>query len=333
MKIFITGIAGFLGSHLADHLIAQGHDVTGCDNLFGGEHANCSGLHPGQWCETDILDDLFQHMRGIDVVYHCAAAAYEGASVFAPRFISENIYTGSASVFTAAIQAGVRRIVFCSSMARYGNGVKPFREDQPCAPCDPYGIAKLAAEDLLRNLAAVHGFEWNIAVPHNIYGPRQRYVDPYRNVAAIMANLMLQNRAPVIYGDGNQQRCFSYVDDVVPCLALLGTSTEVTGAIVNLGPDEEPVTINELAQRLRPWTGYNGEAYYVPDRPQEVRHAVCSADKARALLGYRTTVSLDHGLGKLVEFIRERGPKPFEYHFDLEIKSAKTPRTWTERLF
>lgn len=748
MKIFITGVAGFLGSHLADWFIERGHTVAGCDNMFGGEMINVPAGVEFHHHDITVLDGYAKIMAGADVVYHCAAAAYEGVSVFAPGFIADNIFTGSAVTFSAAIKAGVKRIVNCSSMARFGAGIPPFREDDKPIPQDPYGIAKLGAEHVLRNLAITHGFEYAIAVPHNIYGPRQRYCmsagsmvklstgfkpieavragdhvliggttapvvdqfplgvrrarqirlvtgqvitvgqehrfrtldkdmlvwkqarelapgdcilseneigaqvdrksrdfrygqflglliadgtyndpyeisvaccieddkpdlrallsdlnisfvenargvfriggkkivdqlrsigmqatgpdkiipecvlamshetvagvisglfsgdgwvvrnqnvvgfasvseklvsqvqrillayglkstvrrrepkpgrliegrlinsgpiwqlvmlsenasrfgkigfiygrkqalvegkeglkesatisglgaylaqigpllplpvrirkpnalncprngvsryslrqlvnlidewlvspgadvsetytafirehrnrwyalahsghfvsiervddvecelfdisvdaehhsyigdgfvshncDPYRNVASIMANLMLQGRPPVIYGDGEQKRCFSYITDTVGCLGAMATSDDVVGEVINIGPDEEFVTINDLAERLANVIGFNQPPIYMPGRPQEVKHATCSADKARKLLGYETKVFLDDGLKLLVEGIKERGPRPFEYHFDVEFVTPKTPKTWTDRLF
>jgi len=135
--------------------------------------------------------------------------------------ITKNTYGIATSVLSSAISNKVKRFVFCSSMARYGTQESlPFREEMIPKPQDPYGIAKLASELTVRNLCETHNMEYVIAVPHNIIGPRQKYDDPYRNVASIMINLMLQNRQPVIYGDGEQQRCFSFIEDVVNPLKL-----------------------------------------------------------------------------------------------------------------
>ncbi len=335
MRIYITGIAGFLGSHLADRFLEQGHEVIGCDNLFGGTVANVpekSVCHILDITSSDI-NHLAATMKGCDVVYHCAAMPYEGVSVFSPAFISDNIFSGSVNTFTAAIIANVKRVVFCSSMARYGSNLVPFAEYQTPKPQDPYGIAKEAAERVLKNLAEVHGIEYVIAVPHNIYGPRQRYWDPYRNVASIMVNLMLQGRAPIIYGDGEQQRCFSYITDCIDCLAKLAFQEDVVGEIINIGPDEDFISINDLADTLMWIVKCNVTPIHMPDRPQEVKIAFCSSYKARKLLGYETKVYLEDGLHMLVDWIRKEGPKAFVYHFDLEIKNEKTPKTWTQRLF
>ena len=126
----------------------------------------------------------------------------------------------------------------------------PYKEDYECRPQDPYGIAKKAGEDVLRNLCETHGVEYVIAVPHNIVGPRQKYDDPFRNVMSIMLNRMLQGKQPIIYGDGMQQRCFSYIDDCLYCLNALAFQDNVVGEIINIGPDEEPITINRISRSV-----------------------------------------------------------------------------------
>ncbi len=334
MRVFITGVAGFLGSHLADWFLAQGHEVAGNDNLIDGDMENVPTGVDFTNCDICDLASMTAAMRGAEVVYHCAAMAYEGVSVFAPATITNNIMTGSATVFSAAIRVGARRVVNCSSMARYGAGSPPFREDDVCAPQDPYGIAKRAAEDLLRNLGDSHGFEWCVAVPHNIFGERQRFTTPYRNVPSIMTNLMLQGRRPVIYGDGSQVRCFSYVSDCLSCLVRMADSDAALRQTVNIGPDEGSMTIRDLYDLLANITGFNQEPVFMPGRPQEVHHATCSSDKARALLGYQTTVPVAEGMRRLVSWIGSKGPRPFEYQDNLlEFTNERTPKTWTERLF
>ncbi len=332
MRIFVTGIAGFLGSHLAERLIALGHDVAGCDSLLGGELVNVPAEAEFYQYDCRDFNAMAKVMAGAELVYHCAATAYEGLSVFAPAMIMDNIVTGSVAVFSAAIAGGARRIVFCSSMARYGTNRVPFEESFTPRPQDPYGIAKVAAESALVNLAGVHGVEYAIAVPHNIIGARQKFDDPYRNVASIMANLMLQGRQPFIYGDGEQQRCFSHIEDCLSCILAMGLYGRGIGQVVNIGPDEEFVSINTLFRRLKDITGFEGQAIYLKDRPQEVKHAFCSAARARDLLGYRTTRSLEDGLDDVVDYIRRIGPRKFRYHLDIEIRNDRTPRTWTERL-
>ena len=250
MKIFITGVAGFLGSHLADKFIHLGHDVVGVDNLIGGFRCNLHRdvkFYQADCCDQVLMKDMMAHEE-IDVVVHCAATAHEGFSVFSPSFITRNIYEASVSVISASIANDVKRFVFCSSMARYGKQtgtLNQFKEDMKPMPIDPYGIAKVAAEDTLKCLADVHGMEYNIAVPHNIIGERQKFDDPYRNVVSIMANRNLQDKPAIIYGDGEQKRCFSYVADCVSCLVKMALDKEIVNEVINIGPDEEAITIIE----------------------------------------------------------------------------------------
>ncbi len=332
MRVFVSGIAGFLGSHLAEHLLALGHEVVGCDSLLGGELINVPPSAEFYQYDCRDFNAMEKVLRRCELVYHCAATAYEGLSVFSPAMVMDNIVTGSVSVFSAAISNGARRVVFCSSMARYGANPAPFHECQTPLPEDPYGIAKVAAELALRNLAGVHGIEYAIAVPHNIIGRRQKFDDPYRNVASIMANLMLQGRQPYIYGDGEQTRCFSHIDDCLSCLLAMGLTERGLSEVVNIGPDEEFVSINHLFRTLKGLTGFEGQAIHVTDRPREVKNAYCSSTKARDVLGYRTTRALDDGLSDVVAYIRDVGPRKFRYHLDIEIRNQHTPRTWTDRL-
>ena len=333
MKIFVSGIAGFLGSHLADTFLADGHQVVGCDSMIGGELRNVPNEAEFHQIDCCNFEAMLRLTKGCDIVYHAAATAYEGLSVFSPHLVMHNIVDASVSLFSAAIQNKVKRIVFCSSMARYGSNEIPFREDYTPKPQDPYGIGKVCAEDTLKNLCQVHGVEYVIAVPHNIIGPRQKYDDPYRNVASIMINLMLQGRQPMIYGDGRQMRCFSFIDDCIFCLKEMAVRDNVIGETINIGPDEEFVEIIELADTIANLLQFNMNPVFMPDRPQEVKMASCSAEKARTMLGYKTTVSLKDGLQQMIEYIREHGAQPFKYHLDLEIINEKTPKTWSERLF
>lgn len=332
-KVFITGVAGFLGSHLADAMLADGHEVVGLDNLLGGDEFNVPDgvrFFPFDCNQFELVKEC---SKGCDVVYHCAATAYEGLSVFSPHVVTQNIVGASVGVFSAAIANGVSRIVHCSSMARYGSGNPPFEEFDLPEPQDPYGIGKLCAERMLENLCDTHGVEWVIAVPHNIIGPRQKYDDPFRNVASIMINRMLQGKQPIIYGDGSQLRCFSFIDDCLFCLKQMAFADNVVGHIINIGPDEESVTILELAQRIAHLLGFTLEPTFMPGRPQEVKTALCCSNKARRLLGYKTETTLNTGLLKMISYIKQHGPKPFKYHLPIEIKSDLTPRTWTDQLF
>lgn len=331
--VFISGIAGFLGSHLADAFLAAGHTVIGIDNMVGGYSDNVSAGAQFHQCDCNDFYRLKQLMAGCDVVYHCAATAYEGLSVFSPHLITQNIVTASTGMISAAAANRVRRFIMCSSMARYGAHQVPFTEDMDPRPQDPYGIGKYTAELMLRNIAETHGMEWVVAVPHNIIGPRQKYDDPFRNVASIFINLMMQGRQPIVYGRGDQMRCFSFVSDNVAPLTQMAFDPACVGEVINIGPDDQFISINELAQITAGLLDFPLEIQYTRDRPQEVHLANCSADKARRLLGYKPKVRLEEGLRQMIDYIRTRGPRPFQYHLDLEIRSDKTPDTWSRRLF
>jgi UDP-glucose 4-epimerase len=270
-------------------------------------------------------------MKGVEIVYHCAATAHEGLSVFSPFEITKNNYLASVSVFTAAISNKVKRIIFCSSMARYGDQKTPFTEDMNPKPIDPYAISKVAAENVLINLCELNDIEWVIAVPHNIIGPRQKYDDPFRNVVSIMINRMLQKKAPIIYGNGEQKRCFSYIDDCLSCLIPMLDQKNLNKQIINIGPDEEFVTINKVSEICSNITRSNLKPIYKKDRPREVKHASCSADKVRKLLNYKTKTDLKSGILKTYDYIKKRGPRPFEYHIKLEIKNELTPEVWLKK--
>jgi UDP-glucose 4-epimerase len=330
-KILVTGVAGFMGSHLAEQLANIGHEVIGIDSMIGGYNDNIPKnvkFHNFDCCEFEKVKSV---MSGVDVVYHCAATAHEGLSVFSPYEITRNNYLASVSVFSAAINHKVKRIIFCSSMARYGDQNTPFLETMKPKPVDPYAISKVAAEDVLINLCELNNIEWVIAVPHNIIGPRQRYDDPFRNVVSIMINRMLQGKAPIIYGDGEQTRCFSYIDDCLSCLIPMLDQKDLNKQIINIGPDEEFVTVNKIAEICSNITGANLPPIYKPGRPREVKHATCSADKARKLLNYKTSISLKEGIQKTFEYIKKRGVKPFDYNVEIEINNELTPKTWTQK--
>lgn len=333
MKILVTGVAGFLGSHIADRMLKLGHYVIGNDNLIGGNLDNVN--QNVEFYEIDCCDydKILEITKGVDIVVHAAATAHEGFSVFSPNFITKNIYQASMSVISAAINRNVKRIVFCSSMARYGNSKTPFVEDLIPEPVDPYGIAKVAVEDTLKVLAEVHNFEYNIAIPHNIIGPRQRYDDPYRNVISIMINRVLQGKPPIVYGSGQQKRCFSYVFDCVNCLEKLILDKEIKNETVNIGPDEHEVTINTIAEKILKFLNSDLDIVYVPERPQEVKIALCSSDKARKILGYRTETDLDTSIQETINYIKHKGVKSFDYSYEIEIINDKTPTTWKNRLF
>jgi len=333
MHIFITGVAGFLGSNLADFYLKKGFKVSGNDTLIGGSLDNLDTRVNFYKYDCEDIAKNNELYRNVDVVIHAAAFAHEGLSVFSPYLITKNVFAGSVSVFSAAIENKVKRIVYCSSMARYGNISQPFKEDDIPNPVDPYGIAKLAAEKVLINLCEVHQVEYNIAIPHNIIGPKQKIDDPFRNVAGIMMNLMMQGRQPIIYGDGNQTRSFSDIDDCIFCIDKLVLDQNIKSQIFNIGPDENYITINNLFSKIANLFQFNQGPQFFPERPNEVKFSNCSADKARRILHYSTKFGIDESLKKMAEFVKKFGPKKFIYNYNLEINNHLTPVAWKEKKF
>lgn len=354
MKIWITGICGFLGSTLAVELTKLGHKVYGNDNLicdavnflhlyespYNFGNLENGSVHLKDCREFSVMKDALTegYAKGIEILIHCAATAHEGLSNFSPSLITQNIYEASVATFSAAIASGVKRIIFMSSMARYGHGSQnespPFIESFRCSPVDPYGIAKVAAEDTLKALCKLHNVEYVIAVPHNIIGPRQNYTDPYRNVASIMINRALQGKPIIVYGDGLQKRCFSPIKDCLNSLVKM-IDASISGETINIGPDKGEITILELAQKIIAFTGSTAGIMHVADRPNEVKVAYCSSDKARRLLGFNPQQNIDECLKEMVDHIREEtrilGVREFKYRFPLEIEKG-APDTWKNRL-
>tara|TARA_B100000941_G_scaffold56951_1_gene37196 strand:- start:4906 stop:5910 length:1005 start_codon:yes stop_codon:yes gene_type:complete len=334
MKIFITGIAGFLGGHIAERLLEDGHEVSGCDNLIGGYVENVPEDAEFYQVDAIYLNQMKKLTKGSDIVIHTACTAYEGLSVFSPYLVGQNTYQISMSVFTAVAENKIPKLINFSSMARYGTQeVVPFTEDMTPKPQDPYGIAKYASEETLKVLSSVHGFDFVNLVPHNIIGPKQKYDDPYRNVVSIMINRILNGNGPIIYGDGEQKRCFSDINDVVNPFIKSLTSEDAVGETINVGPDEDVISIKELSSRVLKVLNSDLEPIFVDPRPQEVEFAHCSADKSRKLLDYKTSTTLDQSIENIANWIIKMGPKKFRYHLDIEVVNDKTPKTWKEKLF
>src|SRR5581483_11734930 len=198
------------------------------------------------------------------------------------------------NVLIPAINNGMKRIVVTSSMSVYGDQKAPFSEDMPLKPEDIYAVAKASVEKATEILADVHGFDYTIIRPHNVYGPRQALWDPYRNVVAIFINRIMKGLPPIVYGTGRQTRAFSYIDDVNPYILKSGFIKEAKGEIFNIGPLEE-YSINELAHTVLDAFHSKLKPVYVPFRPREVKDAYCTNKKAKKLLGYHTSVTLKEG--------------------------------------
>jgi len=332
MKVFITGVGGLLGSTLARYLILQGDEVGGIDNMIGGVEGNVPEkveFTDGDITDTNLMKEI---TKGYEVIFHAAALPYEGLSVFSPAIVTESIVFGTVSVASAAIHNDVRLFINCSSMARYGDQEPPFTEDMPTKPVDPYGLAKVQAEQHLELLRQIHGLNYVTVVPHNVIGVGQRYYDPFRNVVGIMINRCFQGKPLVIYGDGEQKRSFSNVYDCILAIhKIMESNRDICGQVYNIGPDDNEISIKQLAYKV----GHHCQKYpsleHYPDRPQEVKNAFCSSNKIRKEFNYNAKITMDQTIQEMADWIRPR-VKDFEYHLELEFITDKTPKTWTDKL-
>jgi UDP-glucose 4-epimerase len=330
MRILVTGGAGFIGSHLVDKLINSGHQVGVADDLSGGKKEN---LNPKakfyqcdvrDWLKIDKVISRFEPK----VIYHLAANAAENKAQFCPVDITSRNFDGAIKVLTAGIRHGLKRFIFTSSIAVYGKLQTPFKEINIPEPEDVYGATKLAFENCLKILAKVHGFEYVILRPHNVYGPRQNMSDPYRNVVTIFMNTLLKGQAYCIYGDGRQKRCFSYVEDVVAAMVKC-LKTPVSGMIFNIGSDKA-VSINELSGLVMKVSKLKIKPRYLSPRPQEVRTAVSDHGLSKKHLDYGDRTSLERGLALTWEWAQEQGYQTLKYT-DMEITSNLVPVNWRKR--
>lgn len=328
-KLLITGVAGLVGSNLSNAL-SNKYEVFGVDNLIGGYIDNVPTNI--EFVKKNCTDITIEDLAGVSSVIHCACTPHEGLSVFSPSLITQNTYGVSVDLLSKSISAGVKKFVYLSSMARYGSQDKvPFTEEMLPRPQDPYGIAKYAFELTLKNLAETHGMEFVILVPHNIIGKGQKYNDPFRNVAGIMINRMLRGMQPIIYGDGMQMRSFSDIRDVINPLITSLESSVANGQIINVGPDDNFITINELSSMIARLLNFNLDPVYIKARPSEVRMANCSANKAKMLLQYKPEITLEETLTDMINWVETRGPLPFDHSLPLEIITELTPETWKNK--
>lgn len=329
-KILCTGGAGFIGSHLVDKLISEGHKVHVVDDLSGGSADNLNKDIDGL-TTADLREgiDLIFEMWKPEIVFHLAANAAENKAQFSPIDITSRNYSAFINTLTPFIKYGGKRFIFTSSIAVYGAGQVPFKETDKPEPEDLYGITKLAAEQTLKVMSKVHGFEYVIARPHNVYGPRQNMTDPYRNVVTIWMNALLQGKPYYIYGDGEQKRCFSYIDDVVEALHRCMTEN-VWGMTFNVGADK-PYTLNELNQAILKASESSVKAVYLDERPQEVKEAISDHTQAKKWLLYQDKTSLEEGIKKTWEWVKSVGYQEPVYT-ELEIDSEKVPLNWKTHL-
>jgi len=333
-KVVITGISGLLGSTYARYLINKGdYEVVGIDNMIGGVEGNVP--ERAEYIRGDIQDTalLTEICKGADCVFHTAALPYEGLSVFSPAITVNSIVSGTVSVASACIANNVRLLINCSSMARYGDQQPPFTEDMLRKPVDPYGLAKAQAEEHLEMLNEIHGLNFVTVVPHNVVGIGQRYYDPFRNVLGIMINRCIQGKPIVIYGDGEQTRSFSNVYDCIEAVyKMMTTDRDITRQVFNIGPDDNEISIKQLAYKVGHYCEIYPSFNHFPDRPREVKNAFCSSNKIRSEFNYNATISVDQTIKDMVGWIKGQEAREFEYHLPLEFVTDETPKTWTDKL-
>ena len=323
----VTGGAGFIGSHVAEHLIQMGHRVVVLDDLSGGFQANVPA--GADFVEGSILDDglvnrLFREYQ-FDYVYHLAAYAAEGLSHFIKRFNYQNNLIGSVNLINAAVNCEVRAFVFTSSIAVYGAGQTPMIEDMVPVPEDSYGIAKLAVEQELKASHEMFGLDYVIFRPHNVYGERQNIGDRYRNVVGIFMNQLLKGEAMSIFGDGEQRRAFTHIDDVAPIIASSVNFEAARNQVFNVGADV-PVTVNHLADVVAEAMGSERRAAHLPPR-NEVKLAFADHQKAEQAFGSRSKISLEDGIQRMAAWVKQHGARESSVFKDIEI-ARNLPGSW-----
>ena len=308
MKILITGVAGLLGSRLADWILENtNNEVVGIDDLSGGYDININSkvkFYKFDLVNLNELEGVFKN-ENIDVVYHFAAYAAEGLSPFIRKYNYENNLIASTNLITKSIQYNIKRFVFASSMSVYGNKYDPpFSEDLQQFPIDPYGIAKFSVEQDLRVAYEQHGLKYTIIRPHNFYGVNQNIWDKYRHVLGIWMYQILNNQRPTIFGDGEQKRAFSYVDDSLIPFWNASQKEKCIGETINLGGIYEN-TINEACNTLIKITGTNLKPKYLESR-HEVKYAWSTWEKSVELLDFRHSIDLEEGLSKMWEWAQNQ---------------------------
>jgi nucleoside-diphosphate-sugar epimerase len=311
VTVLVTGGGGFIGSHLVERLLSDGHDVRVLDNFATGKRENLL-----EWAdEVELVEgDMRSYervhtaVRGCELVLHQAALPSVPRSVQDPLTSSEVNITGTLNVLLAARDEGVRRVVFASSSSIYGaNPELPKHEDLLPLPMSPYAVAKLAAEGYCRSFHEVFGIETVALRYFNVFGPRQ---DPMSQYAAVIPNFitaLLAGEQPVVYGDGNQSRDFTYVGNVVEASLLAMTADGVAGKLFNVAAGQR-TTLNQLLDHLGALIGRAPDARYEPARPGDVRHSQADIGRAQRELGYRSSISLEEGLRRTLAWYAGRAP-------------------------
>lgn len=310
MRVIVTGGAGFIGAHLVEALLKWGHTVTVLDNLSSGDAAFLDGLAIN-FVEADVADfDRVQTaVAGCDVVFHLAALVSVPQSIADPVLNHSTNVTGTFHVFEAARLAGVKRVVYASSAAVYGNlpGL-PKREDMPLHPDTPYAMAKRTAE----LTAAVYSELYQIKTVGlrfmNVFGPRQDPGSPYSGVLSIFCQRSLENKPVIIYGDGQQTRDFVYISDVTKAIMAAGFSQWWGGgkaAVINIGRGQQ-MSLNDIIQTLEEINGRSIEVRYLPSRKGDIKHSVADISRAKTALGYYPEATVSEGLRQTISWYRSQ---------------------------
>lgn len=325
----VTGGAGFIGTHVSLELLKMNLRVIILDDLSGGFQENIHDdviFIQGSINNHQLVDEIFDTHK-IDYVYHLAAYAAEGLSHFIRRFNYNNNLIGSINLINAAVRHEVRCFVFTSSIAVYGKGQLPMREDMVPQPEDPYGIAKLAVEYDLKAAHDMFGLPYIIFRPHNVYGEYQNIGDKYRNVVGIFMNQLLSGDSLTIFGDGSQTRAFSYIGDIAPVIASSINMPAAYCEVFNIGADQA-YSVNELAKAVCEIMGAEGRINYLESR-NEVLHAYSDHSKMMGVFGTHPQTSLKDGLQKMAAWVKQHGARTSSRFDDIEI-SKQLPPSWNQ---
>jgi nucleoside-diphosphate-sugar epimerase len=314
--VLVTGGAGFIGSHLVTGLVERGERVRVLDDLSSGQLDNLAHLRVGpvgsgqpvEFLQGDVTDPRSAHeaCQGVRAVLHEAAQVSVPQSVKSPERSYEVNVMGTLRLLEAARASGVRRFLLAASSAAYGDSEElPKHESMPVNPLSPYASGKVAAEHHLQYWARVHGLETVALRYFNVFGPRQADDSPYTGVIALFAKALLEGRAPTIFGDGEQTRDFTYVEDVVAANLLALDRPLTPGSVINVGAGQR-ISINQLFRAMSDQLGVAVEPRYEPPRTGDVRHSLASIERARSLLGYEPRVGWREGLAETTEWYRRR---------------------------
>jgi UDP-glucose 4-epimerase len=323
----VTGAAGFIGSHVAEHLLQRGNQVVALDDLSGGFAQNVPEgaiFVQGSILDHKLIDHLF-HEHSFTHVYHLAAYAAEGLSHFIKRYNYENNLIGSVNLINASVNAGVKCFVFTSSIAVYGAGQLPMTEDMVPVPEDSYGISKLAVEQELKVTHEMFGLDYIIFRPHNVYGEKQNIGDRYRNVVGIFMNQLLQDKPMTIFGDGTQKRAFTHISDVAPIIADSVHYPKAKNEIFNVGADA-PHSVADLASLVAEAMGKACRIERLPAR-NEVKVAFSDHSKAERVFGRSAKLPLRKGITIMAEWVKQHGARASSVFQSIEVRK-NLPPSW-----